>query len=510
MAELPEEKLGKKRFIWIQYNIKDMERTKFKGNNPTPEQLHALSSQLVSRMNLALSLGMSYNGDRDIYQALGYPLQLKFDDYAARYFRQDIAKAIIDRPVKATWQGPLELVESDISADTVFEDTWEELNRTLGIKSRLARLDRLTSIGRYGVLLLGLNDVKNKSTFINPVAPSANKLLYIKPFGEKSAQIKTWITNPKDPRFGKPELYCIEIADIASGSSSFVDVHYTRVLHIIQDPLESDVYGTPVLESVFNRLMDLEKIVGGDAEMFWRGARPGFEGKVDPEYQMTAQMKEDLKDQISEYENNLRRILINEGVELNALAQQIADPTTHVDASLTMISAVTGIPKRVLSGSERGELSSAQDSSEWKDYVQTRREDYAEPILVRVLVDRLIELGILPTPVNNYDVKWNDLYSLSEKARVEIGKGRANSLREYTYNPIAQEIIPPKVFYQEFLGFSKEQITLTEAMRDEMISEDDLYSTIKDSVDKLNEPAPTPVAAGKPVIKKTTKKPVKK
>jgi hypothetical protein len=503
MAELPEGKLGKKRFIWIQYNIKDMERTKGKKIEKTnAQQLHALASELMGRNSLALMLGMSYNGDRDLYQALGYPLKLEFSDFAARYIRQDIAKAIIDRPVKATWQGPLELVEPDISEDTEFEDTWENLNRTLGIKSRLSRLDRLTGIGRYGVLLLGLNDVKSKEAFANPVASSTNKLLYLKPFGEKSAKIKTWVVEPKDERFSKPLLYTIEIADVASGSSSFVDVHYSRVLHIIQDPLESEVYGTPVLEALFNRLMDLEKIVGGDAEMFWRGARPGFEGKVDPEYQMTEQMKEDLKDQVTEYENNLRRILINEGVDLKALAQQIADPTTHVDAQLTMISALTGIPKRVLSGSERGELSSAQDSSEWKDYVQSRREDYAEPVIVRVFVDRLIELGILPTPAENYVVKWNDLYSLSEKAKVEIGKGRANALREYTYNPIAQEIIPPKVFYQEFLGFTKEQITLTESMRDSMISEEELNKTIIESV---NPPKPV-IPAGKPIPKK---KPVK-
>lgn len=503
MAELPEGKLGKKRFIWIQYNIKDMERTKGKKIEKTnAQQLHALASELMGRNSLALMLGMSYNGDRDLYQALGYPLKLEFSDFAARYIRQDIAKAIIDRPVKATWQGPLELVEPDISEDTEFEDTWENLNRTLGIKSRLSRLDRLTGIGRYGVLLLGLNDVKSKEAFANPVASSTNKLLYLKPFGEKSAKIKTWVVEPKDERFSKPLLYTIEIADVASGSSSFVDVHYSRVLHIIQDPLESEVYGTPVLEALFNRLMDLEKIVGGDAEMFWRGARPGFEGKVDPEYQMTEQMKEDLKDQVTEYENNLRRILINEGVDLKALAQQIADPTTHVDAQLTMISALTGIPKRVLSGSERGELSSAQDSSEWKDYVQSRREDYAEPVIVRVFVDRLIELGILPTPAENYVVKWNDLYSLSEKAKVEIGKGRANALREYTYNPIAQEIIPPKVFYQEFLGFTKEQITLTESMRDSMISEEELNKTIIESV---NPPEPV-IPAGKPIPKK---KPVK-
>ena len=479
-----------------------MERTK---NKKTDSQiLHTLASELMGRNALALSLGMSYGGDRDIYQALGYPLKLEFKDFAARYIRQDIAKAIIDRPVKATWQGPLELVEPEIAGDTVFEETWEELNRTLGIKGRLSRLDRLTSIGRYGVLLLGMSDVKNQRQWINPIT-NGSTLVYLKPFGEKSAQIKSWVSAPNDPRFGKPALYTIEIADVASGSSSFVDVHYSRVIHVTQDPLESEVYGTPVLEAVFNRIMDLEKIVGGDAEMFWRGARPGFEGKVDPDYQMTEAMKEELKDQITEYENNLRRILVNEGVDLKALAQQIADPTTHVDAQLTMVSAVTGIPKRVLSGSERGELSSAQDSSEWKDYVQARRDDHAEPNIVRVLVDRLIELGVLPIPADGYTVKWRDLYSLSEKAKVEVGKGRANALREYTYSPMSEAVVPPDAFLEFFLGLTKEQITLIQSMRDKVISEEELTKAIMEGVNPPEPPAPK-IPTGNPI---PTKKLVK-
>jgi hypothetical protein len=474
-----------------------MERTKFKGNKTDSQKLLTLTSELVGRMSMAASLGMSYNGDRDLYQALGYPTSVKFEDFAARYFRQDIAKAIIDRPVKATWQGPLDLVEADIAEDTEFEIAWTKLNRDLGIKAKLSRLDRLTGLGRYGVLLLGFNDAKTKEAFVQPVAKSVTKVMYIKPFSERSAKISKWIKDPKDPRFGKPLQYTIEVAEVAGGSSSFYEVHYTRVIHVTEDPLESEVYGIPVLEAVYNRLMDIEKIVGGDSEMFWRGARPGFEGKVDPDYQMTEAMQEELKDQITEYENNLRRILINEGVDLKALAQQIADPSSHVDAQLTMISAVTGIPKRVLSGSERGELASSQDSNEWKDYVQSRRDNHAEPDIIRLLVDRLIELSILPAPEGNYTVKWNDLYSLSEKSRVEIGKGRASSIREYTYSPLAMEVMPPNAFLEYCLGLTKEQITLVLAMRDKMISDEELNKVI---IDDANPPEPAPaIPAGKPV-----------
>jgi hypothetical protein len=266
--------------------------------------------------------------------------------------------------------------------------------------------------------------------------------------------------------------------------------------------------GIPKLEAVFNRLYDLEKLVGGDAEMFWRGARPGYQGNVDKDYTMTQTTKDDLKEQIDEYENGLRRILINEGIDLKELAQQIADPTGHVDMQLTMISAVTGIPKRILSGSERGELASTQDTGEWKTYVQSRREDHAEPHIIRPFTDRLIELKVLPKPKSgDYKVDWLDLFSISEKERVEIGKSRANAIREYTTNPMAESVIPPDAFFEFCLGLSQGQIDLIKKQLGAGLSEEQkkLMEEIQDITAPPEPPVPIekkiPVVKKKPVVK---------
>ncbi len=430
-------------------------------------------SALTQRLSMMSRLGtQQYGGSRDIYEALGYKKTITFVDYFDRYTRQDMAKAIIDRPVKATWQGPIELVESEEEEDTEFEKEWLKLNERLKIKTCLTRVDRLTRIGEYGILLLGLDDTKKPEDFVNQVASGRRKLLYIKPFSQDSAIIDSYVSDPRNERYGLPEIYRIVIVDVATKLTNEVKVHHSRIIHIVEDNLESEVLGTPCLEVVFNRLMDLEKVVGGDAEMFWRGARPGYAGDMKEGYTMTDTMIEDLKDQIDEFEHNLRRILVNEGITLKELAQQVADPKNHVDIIIQMISAVTGIPKRILTGSERGELSSVQDSEEWRDFVQARREDHAEPNILRPLVDRLIKYGVLPTPENGYDVKWQDLYSISEKERVNIGKGRAEALREYTTNPIAVSMIPPKAFIEYFLGMTTEQITLISAMVNGEVTEE--------------------------------------
>jgi len=429
-------------------------------------------SALVSRAVLAGRLGQQFGGDRDMYQALGYPLIIEYKDYFARYTRQDIAKAIIDRPVKVTWRGDVEIIESDDDKETALEKAWKELDEALGLKSRFVRLDKLSGIGTYGILLLGLDDVKNKEDFIKPVFGGQRKLLYVKPFGQDNATITAWESDTNNPRYAQPVKYDIVITDSGSNVSSQISVHHSRVIHVADEILENETEGAPRLECVYNRLMDLEKVVGGDAEMFWRSARPGFEGKVDKDFQMTPKMIEDLKEQLDEYEHNLRRFLINEGVDINALIQQIADPKNHVDIQIQMIAAVKGIPKRILTGSERGELSSSQDKEEWMSFVQLRREEYAEPKIIRPFVDRCIEYKVLPKPAESYSVKWQDLFAPSEKERVEIGKGRSTALKEYSMNPMAESIVPPEAFLKWFLGLDKDVVKMIEKMRDAVMLEE--------------------------------------
>jgi len=440
----------------------------------TPQQLQTFS-EVVNRAVLAAKLGYQYGTDRDLYQALGYPVDLTYADFYVKYSRLDIARAIIDRPVKVTWRGPLEIVESDDDKETSLEKEWKALDDRLGIKSRLMRLDKLTGIGNYGVLLLGLSDVRKREDYATPVVGAGKKLLYVKPLGQNHAKITKWESHTANERYGMPLEYEITITDATSNTSSVLAVHWSRVIHIVDEMLESEVDGTPRLQAVYNRLMDLEKLVGGDAEMFWRGARPGFQGKLDQDFTMTADTKADLINQIDEYEHNLRRILVSEGLDLHSLASQIADPKNHVDIQMQMISAVTGIPKRILTGSERGELSSTQDQEEWNSFVQSRREEYAEPRVVRPFVDRLIKYGVLPKPVveGEYYVKWQDLFAPSEKDKVEIGKGRAEALAKYAASPMAEGIVPPDAFLEKFLGLTEEEVELIQEQLESHMKEEE-------------------------------------
>lgn len=429
---------------------------------------------IAARMQLAAKMGVQYGGDRKIYEALGYPLNITYQDYEARYYRQDIAKAIINRPVKMTWRGGIEIIESNDEKETALEKGWIELNKELKLVSKFSRLDKLTGLGEFGILFLGLSDAANMEAHSQPVT-SKPKLLYVKPFGQGSVNITSYESRSGNPRYGLPKEYTITILDTGvTTKTTDVKVHFSRVIHVTDDMMESEVKGTPRLEAVYNRLMDLEKVVGGDAEMFWRGARPGFQGNVAEDYEMTPEMEEDLQNQIDEYENNLRRILINKGVSYEALSQQIADPKSHVDVLIQMISAETGIPKRILTGSERGELSSTQDRDEMMTYIQSRREEYAEPNIVRPFIDYCIKYGILPAAgADGYTIKWEDLFAASEKEKVEIGKARSEALSKYAASPMTEMVIPPAEFLNYFLGLSKEDVKQINVAREKVVKEEE-------------------------------------
>lgn len=458
-----------------------------------------ISGNVVDRAVLSQKFGSQYGGDRNIYDALGYPRteELKFEDYYARYKRQDIAKAVIDKPVNATWRGELRIREAgERKSETNFEKTAHELDRNLNLKTWFSRLDKLTGLGYFAVLLLGLDDVKDQTGkgFINPVNTSGErKLHYVKAIGQEDVGIKTWNQNTSSPRFGMPEIYEIQVYDPTQNSHQTLQVHYTRVVHVTDGALQSETYGVPRLEAVFNRLMDLEKVTGGDAEMFWRGARPGYAGKEDEGYNLTPEARDSIKAEIKEYEHNLRRFINLKGMSLESLAQQIADPSNHFDILIQCISAEKGIPKRILIGSERGELASTEDRTQWLSEIKTRRSEFAESRVIRPFFNTIIKYGIVPRPqTGDFSIAWEDLFAPSKREKAEVGNTRAEALYYYTRNMITPEIVPPKIFFKYFLGFSDD-----EAEEAAMAMGDEINLEVKS-----NDVEPTPGEGNDNTVKK--------
>lgn len=469
-----------------------MKRTTGKVQTLSIDEREASILQHYSSIRTMLSsvMGRQYKGKRNLYEALGYPVEeeLDYTYYYAKYQRQDIASAVIDRPADKTWTGVIQLLEENtIPTDSELSKAWHLLDKKFKTKPLLKKLDKMASLGTFALLLFGFDDVKEDKDFKRAVGGEV-KLLYLKAIAEDSVKVLKWEENASNPRYGKPKIYQIITSKPGNlGNTSQMEIHHSRVIHVNTESLESDIYGRPDLHPIINRLVDIEKVLGGDAEMFWRGARPGYTALAKDDYSMGPEEIEKLEAELTKYEHDIRRFITAQGVDIKALEQQVADPTAHLDVQLQAISAQTGIPKRILIGSERGELSSAQDKNEWLALIQTRQTEHAEPVILRPFIDKCMEHSILPKTV--YSVLWVDIFAPSEKDKVEIGKRRAEAVKIYSDSINASEILSPSLAGKLLFGMTKEQILEMEQAMVSLESEEDGQMT--PSGEELEEEART-------------------
>lgn len=432
-----------------------MELKKIEVNEQSLRKLIALASTQAERLALA-SANRQFSGNRNLNTVLGYPAEYKAGDYLGKYKRQDIAAAIIEAYPSATWEDSpiVREVRAEGASDdpTEFEQAWESITERINVWHYAERVDVLAGLGRYAVLVLGFRDTDNLAAPIDRA--SADDLVWMRPYMESSAEIKYFVTDTQSARFGLPLLYTIKTGD-GKGGTNEVNVHWTRVIHVAEGLLEDDVYGTPRLERVMDRLHDLLKIIGGDAETFWKNARGILNAKAQADAEITDDALSTMRDQIDDLVNQLRNWVGTNGVDLQAIQLDIADPKNHADVILAIVSAASRIPKRILIGNEQGELASTSDDGNWAKRIKERRKKFAQPIIVYQLLDRLKQLGALADV--KYTAEWPALNTLSETQKAEIALKKAQALQAYA--PLDQRsVVPPEIFLSEVMGLSEEQV----------------------------------------------------
>jgi len=443
-------------------------------NLATKKDLQVMASDLTQRIRLASLAGLQYNGNRDLYEILGYKRDITPKDFLAMYYRDDIAQRIVDAFPAATWRSVPVIKEDETDEETEFEKAIEELIDNKKLWHYCERADKLCGIGRYSIMILGVNDGSDLS---KPLT-DASQLNWLLPVTEAYADIATWINDPMDPRFGMPETY-----NVTFGSEEFSTqpaftrvVHHTRVIHIAENLGQDDVYGTPRLESVYNRIYDLQKVVGGSAEMFWLGARNGLVFEADDGAQLTAADVDALEEDAESYQHQIRRLLTSKGGKWRVLESQVPDPKSNYEVCISLIAGAKGMPQRILTGSEAGQLASSQDDSNWNARIDERKGNFAEPVIVRPIIDRLIKLGIIPAPkTGTYLVEWEESAGLSEMEKADIALKKSQALATYSNAIGADLIVPAEEMREKWLGLESEPMggfEEEEPLQEEEIPED--------------------------------------
>lgn len=428
---------------------------------------------------------------RNLNRDCGYPgwrseipesyTELTIELFQHFYEREPIATRVVEiYPLECWGTSPRVIETEDLDDETPFEKAWKELSRSLSGGSKykqkksilwkyLKQVDIDSGIGTYGLLFLGLND---GSRLDQPVDMGRDdlKLIFLRSIPQKHVEVSQYESDDSSERFGHPVIYQVDfvVPDEESGEDKgtgvvnvSANVHWTRVIHVAEG---DDVFGTPRQRPVFNRLWDIRKLYGGSAEMYWRGALPGLALEIDPNLTLAAMDKKakfnetKIREQMQLYGEGLQRWLVLNGIRSKNLSPQVVDPSPQIERQLEAICIIGGYPKRVFMGSERGELSSSQDTEEWNDKVVSRQEEYLTPQLIVRLIDRLIDLKILPEP-DEYDIKWPDRESQTEKERADVMGHVVTALAKYIRWDIAN-IISPVDLLTKFMSIPKEEAEL--------------------------------------------------
>ncbi len=452
--------------------------------------IRTLVSELVGRSRLANIAGHTFRGKRDLYKALGYQRELFVHDYRSRFMRNAIANRVVKAPALATWHGEAEVVEQeDPQKPTDFEKGYLDLHERLGLWTKFQAADVLAGIGRFSIILLGLPgdmltpvcEIDPATNELVPAKPLSagqitglsdksqpkftgdstwaqtnlpklqgqattltgqpSDLKYVRPYSEEDCKVFKFDLDPISPRFGQPLYYNLTRTTMLSPESTNSNViakvvHWSRIIHIAEGRLDDLVYGEPRLQCVWNLIDDLEKVGGGGSEAFWIRANGGIQFDLDPTLEFEDEdnpnvpadptKNQAIRKQIDEYEHELRKNLFTRGVKVNRLGSDVANFSAPVTSIISQISAGTGIPQRLLTGSERGELSSNQDKEEWNERIRARRVEFAGPGIVHQFVDRMIAIGVLPKPKEQYWVRWPSMKQMSEDEKISLALKYAN------------------------------------------------------------------------------------
>jgi len=452
-----------------------------------------IANALSTRTEL-LSRMIEPEGGKDINKECGYPDSISVADFQAMYDREGLGSRVVSMWPEECWVQDPSIQENAETAQTDFELKWQHLEERFNLYHHMHQVDELSGIGQFGVMFIGFNDGLDLSQPVRGIQLTGARtgqrqenfdpesqsnplaMTFIRTFSQSSVKVEKLEKDIKSPRYNEPVEYTIQFDDAKShshpvdgGSGKGVTVHWTRVIHVSEDGL---TFSTPRQQKVWNRLLDCRKLLGGSAEMFWKGAFPGYSFETHPDLGDVELDVEGMREEFKSFSEGLTRYMALSGITAKSLSPQVAEPTQHIEIQLQLIGLSMRVPWRQLMGSEQGRLASDSDRKSFDKRIMRRRRKQLTPCLVKRMIDRLIILGILPIPEPPtteteencaeqvggffYKVVWPEIEQESQLEKANVGKVIVDVISRYLQSDAVQ-LISEQDLLVRVLGYSKEE-----------------------------------------------------
>jgi len=401
-------------------------------NDDKLAELHAMAQELRTMSNDGLRSRMArlLSGGNDLADTLhnifldfGYPEQLEFRHFWNMYRRFGIAKNGVELPVDTGWMSP-----PTIEANEVFLNEFEKLNDRISVWIRLKGLDTRQRVGRYAGMFMRVRDGKTPDQPIEGKLSGESALMDMVPLYESQLEVIESDMDPTSETFGQPIILQYRQSvegDRNEETNNTISIHASRIVFAAEGADDGWIYGIPALESVFNSLMDLRKVIGGGAEGFYKNAAQNivFDLKDSASAMSFKDKLDDFSEQYDEFSRNrFRRAMWTPGMEAKTLDSTMVQPKEFFNNALNDTAAGLQIPATILIGQQTGRLASSEDSRQFLSVVQSRRLNF-QTEMTRDVIDWLILFGILPSA--EYKIVWDDLLARSDTEKLESGKSMA-------------------------------------------------------------------------------------
>ena len=314
---------------------------------------------------LGEALGLTHQGNRDVRKQLGRKGDISPAEYWFRYRRVPLARGVARFMPTWTWRGDNAFLLNDAQNATL-----DGLAENFDLGPTLFRVDLLADITGYAGVVLGGDAGAMKDELSGPATS-------LEVYGANTLTFKT-------DSDGVVTGY-----QLARNGLAAIDIHPSRVIHWADSDEGNAFFGTPTLECVWDILDDVEKAWGSYGESVWQNAVPDVQvnKNLAADTVATPETLKELDEDLSKWQHQLARVVRTLGdTQIKKIGGEVVSGIGDgIDTAIKLICATKLWPKRVFEGSERGELSSAQDRGYMEQTASERRSEKALPMARRVI-----------------------------------------------------------------------------------------------------------------------------
>lgn len=345
-----------------------------------------------------------------------------------------IFSALVDQWSQDTWSEGFTLN----TADDAYREEVEALLYDLNVLEALEEADRFHIYQRDGYALLywNLEDATGDPK-VEPRSVRDALRVQVVP-SSRVSNVRVNQDREDRQRFGQMEAVTIDL-----GNSQSQEVHHGRLTlvrenAILGEPVKGKSRAKPWLDS----LLHLENVTWASAESFTQRAAPYLQATLHPDFKLTPQKADDIKESIDKLQNGIIQKILAEGFELKPVsgASSIVSPLPYVQVAQDAVAAVSRVPKHIIFGSAAGQLASAtEDSRRYYGRVSRRQEHFGSRT-VKAILDQWAAWGLTGEVPEDLTIVWKPLDEPTLEELMEAEERRGRTIQGYK----AAGIRPPE------------------------------------------------------------------